>query len=86
MAQDGINNEKGLSALMDFPEIMDVLGEDIYFELKSMFTDALGGNLRNEVAHGLLELPMHQRFVHMQLAILELYGVMREFGNYRTLV
>ena len=53
--QDGINNEKGLSALMDFPEIIDVLGEDIYFELKSIFTDTLGGNLRNEVAHGLLD-------------------------------
>ena len=44
-----------LSALMDFPEIIDVLGEDIYFELKSIFTDTLGGNLRNEVAHGLLD-------------------------------
>jgi tetratricopeptide (TPR) repeat protein len=51
----GIENEIGLSALIDRPEIRDIFGEDLTFEFKTLFCDALGPNLRNEVAHGLLE-------------------------------
>lgn len=50
----GIETECGLSTLMDLPEISEVFGENQIFELKSVFTEALGFNLRNEVAHGLL--------------------------------
>ena len=50
----GIENENGLSTLMDMPEAIQVFGEDLCFEVKSIFTDSLGSNLRNEVAHGLL--------------------------------
>lgn len=53
--QDGIENENGLSTLMDLPEANQVFGEDLAFEIRSVFTDALGFNLRNEVAHGLLD-------------------------------
>lgn len=52
--REGIENENGLSALMDLPESKDVFGSDLAFEIESVFTDALGFNLRNEVAHGLL--------------------------------
>ena len=52
--RDGIENENGLSTLMDLPEAIQVFGEDLWFEVKSIFTDSLGSNLRNEVAHGLL--------------------------------
>ena len=51
---EGIENENGLSTLMGLPEVTDIFGEDLAFEIKSVFTDALGFNLRNEVAHGLL--------------------------------
>ncbi len=51
---EGIENENGLSTLIELPEIIQVFGEDLCFELKSVFTDSLGSNLRNEVAHGLL--------------------------------
>ncbi len=53
--QDGIENENGLSTLMDLPEANQVFGDDLAFEIRSVFTDALGFNLRNEVAHGLLD-------------------------------
>lgn len=53
--QDGIENENGLSTLLDLPEAENVLGKDIVFEIKAVFADALGPNLRNEVAHGLLD-------------------------------
>lgn len=52
--RDGIENENGLSTLMDLPEANQVFGDDLCFEMKSIFTDSLGSNLRNEVAHGLL--------------------------------
>jgi hypothetical protein len=52
--QNGIENENGLSALMDLPETTRIFGEDRAFELKALFSDPLGPNLRNELAHGLL--------------------------------
>ncbi len=52
--QNGIENENGLSTLLDLPEAESVLGKDVTFEIKAVFADALGPNLRNEVAHGLL--------------------------------
>lgn len=53
--REGIENENGLSTLMDLPEANRVFGDNLAFEIKSVFTDALGFNLRNEVAHGLLD-------------------------------
>ncbi|HBP1226798.1 DUF4209 domain-containing protein [Pseudomonas aeruginosa] len=52
---DGIENENGLSTLMGLPEAEKVFGKDLSFEIKALFCDALGPNLRNEVAHGLLD-------------------------------
>src|SRR5262249_59954822 len=53
--KDGIENENGLSALMDPPETTQIFGEDLSFELKALFCDSFGPNLRNQVAHGLLD-------------------------------
>lgn len=53
--KEGIENENGLSTLMGLPEADVVFGEDLAFELKALFCDAFGPNLRNELAHGLLE-------------------------------
>lgn len=50
----GIENENGLSTLMELPEVTQIFGEDLAFELKALFCDAFGPNLRNELAHGLL--------------------------------
>lgn len=53
--KDGIENENGLSTLMELPETERVFGKDLAFELNSLFCDAFGPNLRNELAHGLLD-------------------------------
>jgi hypothetical protein len=53
--QDGIENEIGLSALLDIPQVEGVFGKDLTFELKALFADPHGANLRNAVAHGLLD-------------------------------
>ena len=52
---NGIENEVGLSSLLDMGEVNDIFGKDLTFELKALFADPFGPNLRNEVAHGLLE-------------------------------
>lgn len=53
--KDGIQNENGLSTLMDLPETEEVFGKDLTFEFKALFCDTFGPNLRNELAHGLLD-------------------------------
>lgn len=57
LSLDGIETENGLSTLVDLPEVVAIFGEDLSFELKALFCDAFGPNLRNEVAHGLLDSP-----------------------------
>ncbi|NOR68117.1 MAG: DUF4209 domain-containing protein [Methylomarinum sp.] len=52
--KEGIEHENGLSTLLDMEEAKTALGEDVLFELKAVFTDSIGSNLRNEVAHGLI--------------------------------
>nr|WP_279342576.1 DUF4209 domain-containing protein [Geotalea sp. SG265] len=51
---NGIENENGLSTLAELPEMDKVFGEDFTFEVRALFCDSFGPNLRNEVAHGLL--------------------------------
>lgn len=52
---DGIENENGMSTLMGLPETEKIFGKDLTFELDSLFCNAFGPNLRNELAHGLLD-------------------------------
>lgn len=53
--KDGIQNENGLSTLMALPEADQIFGPNLAFEIRALFCDAFGANLRNELAHGLLE-------------------------------
>jgi len=52
---NGIETEKGLSTLMEKPEVDKIFGEDLAFELKALLCSPYGPNLRNELAHGLLD-------------------------------
>ena len=54
LGQDGIETENGLSALIDIPETTAIFGEDLTYEIKALFCDQMGPNLRNNIAHGLL--------------------------------
>ncbi len=51
----GIETEVGMSTLMERPEAKEIFGADLHFELQTLFCDPLGPNLRNEIAHGLLD-------------------------------
>ncbi|TAM63787.1 MAG: DUF4209 domain-containing protein [Rhodanobacter sp.] len=52
---NGIESECGLSTLLGMPEAGKVFGEDLTFEFSALLCDAHGPNLRNELAHGLLD-------------------------------
>lgn len=51
---NGIESENSLNTLMETPEVTKIFGEDLSFEIKALFCDAFGPNLRNELAHGLI--------------------------------
>ena len=51
----GIETENGLSTLLDYPDIEKALDKNLIFEFKALLSDAVGPNLRNKMAHGLLE-------------------------------
>lgn len=52
---EGIETECGLSTLMSMPEAKKVFGENLTFEFSALLCDAHGPNLRNELAHGLMD-------------------------------
>jgi hypothetical protein len=52
---NGIQNENGMSTLLELPEAELVFGADLLFELDALFCNPFGPNLRNELAHGLLD-------------------------------
>ena len=54
MDSNGIEDEKGLSRLVESPEFEQSFGEDVAFEVKALFCDHSGPNLRNNVSHGLI--------------------------------
>lgn len=51
----GVQPERSLGPLLETPEALHAFGENGVFELQDLFTDQLGTNLRNEVAHGLID-------------------------------
>ena len=53
--KDGIETENGLSALIDLPQTITRFGKDVTYEIKALFCDQMGPNLRNNIAHGLLD-------------------------------
>ena len=55
MSKDGIETENGLSALIENRKSREIFGENLEFEIKALFCDSFGPNLRNELAHGLVD-------------------------------
>lgn len=51
----GVQPERALGVLLETPEALQAFGADGIFELQGLLVDPLGTNLRNEVAHGLLD-------------------------------
>lgn len=50
-----IQQERDLNSLLRFPEVAEIFGDDIVFDLQGLFVERFGGNLRNRLAHSLLD-------------------------------
>jgi hypothetical protein len=55
--EGGIETEKGLNALLEMPESSQLIGPGLTFELRALLCEQHGPNLRNDLAHGLLNDP-----------------------------
>jgi hypothetical protein len=53
--ENGIENEMSLSGLMKNRKVSEIFGHNLAFQLRCLFTDPIGPNLRNNLAHGLLD-------------------------------
>ncbi|HEY0015179.1 MAG TPA: DUF4209 domain-containing protein [Longimicrobium sp.] len=53
--KDGIQMERGLNQLLYRRELREVLGDDFVFGLQCLLIDKFGSDLRNRVAHGLMD-------------------------------
>jgi len=51
----GLQPERSLAVLLETDEARNAFGADGVFELQDLLVDPLGTNLRNEIAHGLIE-------------------------------
>jgi len=52
---EGVEKEKSLSTLMESPRAEALFGKNLAFEIRSLFCGPIGPNLRNDVAHGLID-------------------------------
>lgn len=54
-SETGKEDEKSLNALVFLPEADKLLGENVAFEIRALFCDEHGANIRNKIAHGLVD-------------------------------
>lgn len=52
---DNTSDAKLLTSLFELPELLDCYDNDILFLFKGMMNEKVGANIRNEIAHGILD-------------------------------
>ncbi len=55
LTSEGVQEEFNLVKLLGLTEAQTMLGEDLTFDLRSLLIECFGSNLRNRLAHGLLD-------------------------------
>lgn len=55
LENDGSSMEKVLSSIFNLPEILDCYDNDILFLFKGLLNEQAGANIRNEIAHGIID-------------------------------
>jgi hypothetical protein len=54
--EDGIQDERDLGWLLTCDDAENVFGQDLVFEMRGLLIERWGSNLRNRMAHGLIEV------------------------------
>jgi Domain of unknown function (DUF4209) len=52
--KSGVQNEHNLNSILYYPEVEAIFGENTLFDLKCLLVEHAGSNLRNRMAHGLI--------------------------------
>jgi hypothetical protein len=52
---EGIQDEKNLNSLLYSSTLKNIIGEDLLFDLQGLLVERFGNNLRNRLAHGLID-------------------------------
>lgn len=55
LENDGSSMEKVLSSIFSLPEMLESYDNDILFTFRGLLNEKAGANIRNEVAHGIIE-------------------------------
>lgn len=55
LENDGSSKQKTLTSIFDLPELLDCYDNDIIFLFKGLLNEQSGANIRNEIAHGIME-------------------------------
>lgn len=82
LTEDGIQDVHSLERNLRKPEARDVFGEDIVFDLRGLLVERFGANLRNLVAHGLMNDDdfyswhvLYLWWLSLRLCVLPLYSL-----------
>lgn len=65
--QRGIQEVHSLNTTLYRPELAEILGEDVVFDLQGLLVERFGANLRNRMAHGLMD---YSEFYSLDVAYL----------------
>lgn len=55
ISNEGIQQQHNLGTVLAAPELKAILGDDLVFNLEALLANPIGSNLRNTVAHGLVD-------------------------------
>jgi|GEM_PF-3365664 len=84
---DAVSREHGLGTLLQTPECESILGKEFTKELQVIFTDVIGYNIRNHVAHGLMAdnagqslIGLHAWWITLRFIFDGLYGKIQTSG------
>jgi hypothetical protein len=56
LGDDRTQDEKNLNSILFSPKLIEILGEDITFDLQGLLVERFGSNIRNDTAHGLINI------------------------------
>lgn len=55
LPSSGAQNEHNLNQLLEHPRAIEIFGKELLFDLRVLLTEKAGANLRNDIAHGILD-------------------------------
>ncbi len=74
---DGIQDERDLGWLLTCDDVDKIFGEDVVFDMRGLLIERWGSNLRNVMAHGLIEVDQMVGMASAYFWWLTLYMVVR---------